>query len=888
MKRNKRPLLVWLFAVALIVCGSICFTGINNVPAVADSGLAINFNCKDVEFVTLQETFPPDPISPVYSGSFEVSIQETLSSDSCERIIWSLSPENNNYGCSIIPSQAPDEYTTAGLSATLLISQPGIYNLSAYAHYVEYDQYESSTVEYVLQDTVKIVAVLPNTATYTVSTSSLTFYMDDIETQSVYFKKVLAGIPTDLTIDDPFYPSISLLEGGNSVVEFHLKEMAEGMYFYDRMEISPLSVGKTTMTVMYYNYSQGGEESSAYTTIGEIEITVLEKREDAPPIPTLSFEEGNSAKAFKDDGNQTLTLAGISDATGATVTWSTLDENVAKLVKVSDTQVKIRPISPGKTIATVAYTNANGATTYGFCEIEILKDVPIIKINIAKTTETDNTAFSIYDTLKVELGQSYNFAYSENASFVWTLDGAPIIACLDSNGGEATLSSSSQNFFFKFSYGKHALGLTVTDPEYGLTLTASREIQVYRDSDITRVLSVNSDADKIFLALEGGTGTLTALIDGVINTDYEYFWDIDNDKIALVSVFTDNSSSVLLMPKAVGETELFVFVDVGTYSTKILRYSVSVVVEKIESIAIVGENDFYKPGENGRFNILVNGKKGFINLAPVVTATLDGEELNSFTVNSDRINIENMSAGILSLSATVSSFNATSSTNITNINFEKLLRDLFPYLLVLLLIVIVIAIILKKKKTVIDSLLAKTAQIDKSCEKLVNAIDGETPISITRARAKFGAIHAKIMNLMSQGEYALDKNFDELTLVVTSIKTLHKISEATLVTTTQATQLSKLKQILKHMRVKNLAPINANLLECRESRIKFEKNAQAIEKREMIREKREKKGRITKEDYAEYLKDLQYYNSAGEADPSEDHVKDGEDNDENGDGAGEN
>ena len=172
--------------------------------------------------------------------------------------------------------------------------------------------------------------------------------------------------------------------------------------------------------------------------------------------------------------------------------------------------------------------------------------------------------------------------------------------------------------------GTHNITVRFVDNVLNRHLEASKVLNISKLPDQKRQLSFEENT--IYLVMLKNSYDLQVLLDGMVANDYKYSWSSDNDTVTL---YENGTSKVTLLPNHAGTTTVYAFVDVGVGEEKIISASITVIVEKLESIDFELSQEFPKPNKPFDIIFIANGRKDFKNTDFQCDVSLNGEAVNT-------------------------------------------------------------------------------------------------------------------------------------------------------------------------------------------------------------------------------------------------------------------
>lgn len=437
--------------------------------------------------------------------------------------------------------------------------------------------------------------------------------------------------------------------------------------------------------------------------------------------------------------------------------WVVTNPNVISFKQGEDGSLLVSPLKLGTTDILAVYTFQSGRTIVKTITATVVNDPPAAIISVTKDGEG---AFTIYEDLTVEGG--LNMALTlQNVTYRWFIDGVE------------NTSLTFDSFSYRFSEGIHTIKLLINAPDLGLDeFETSRHINVSTIPEAQKVLSVDV-SDKVYLILNSGEARINALLDGVLDTEYEYGWNItDSSKVAF-KYPPQTSSYAVITPVAAGSTKLYVMTDIGRYTETLVIKEVEIVVLDSCTDVVVGSSDtYYKPGTVTTYTLTVNGiaVADVLNATPTWSPSLNKEAVE-FTQNADgSIDINHSETGRYAVSVTVCGVTGTKNIQIASVPLDKIILFFIPIVIVLAAVLILIRVLTRGKMDKLAAIKKTLASTEKNIISLKKYIATAKPSAIKSllVKLRFYRIRVSLNNAKTlAGSYYIEAGMEEGSLVQT-------------------------------------------------------------------------------------------------------------------------
>lgn len=386
--------------------------------------------------------------------------------------------------------------------------------------------------------------------------------------------------------------------------------------------------------------------------------------------------------------------------------------------------------------------------------------VPEIKeeaVDISFSKEGEGS-FTIFDNINIE-ASLINYSIKETDIINWYIDNEKIL--------ENTLS-----FVRKFEHAKdYEIKVEIVTSEN--TLIASKKLTIKEDKNAQMELSISSK--HILACVEGDIFTVSALLDNMILKEFDYSWIIEDTDILTFYVDPSSSDTVALKPLKEGTTKLYVSCDFnkGIEATKLVSIDVEV-IGTINEFSLTSSHSSIKPNNSVDVSLLVNGKKGVINLSPTWNVTCNEETLPYEVVDESTIRITSSNVGRVKVNANSKNLSASIDVKYENIPVEQILKNSLPFVVLITLVALLIVYLVSKRKNPLDKLVRNLNSIKELINKDIEYIQNNIEDKNIKKRIK--KLYKKCLSLsissVALANYLSLEKSSDLINVLSSIKTL--------------------------------------------------------------------------------------------------------------------
>ena len=147
-----------------------------------------------------------------------------------------------------------------------------------------------------------------------------------------------------------------------------------------------------------------------------------------------------------------------------------------------------------------------------------------------------------FDDIYVSFNAS-DFDFSKKTTYTWYLN-------------DELIYDNIKSFTQKFNDGSNILKLVINDSENSILIETVQKIIISSIINEERTISINTD-ETIYVDLRQGKFEIEALLDGVINQNYKYFWSVSNSSISFLNnnkIFGISLKLSLNAPSSLGVT----------------------------------------------------------------------------------------------------------------------------------------------------------------------------------------------------------------------------------------------------------------------------------------------------------------------------------------------
>lgn len=591
------------------------------------------------------------------------------------------------------------------------------------------------------------------------------------------------------------------------------------------------NVTVTNSSTDYTSYDVMGFKVGADTVyfnindqIIELDVEIVEYAERN--VIQFSFNEGVNLSILA--SRQTTKLTIPEEYRNIHFQFIVLDNTIASIKSTSDNSVEIECLKNGVTQLFAYATEANVFYT-AVINLKVITDIPNVYIVYEKND--NSTTLTKFDDIDVSFNAN-DFDFSKKTTYTWYLN-------------DELIYDNIKSFTQKFNEGTNVLKLVINDDENNILIETVQKIIISSIINEKRTISINAD-ETIYVDLRQGKFEIEALLDGVVNQNYKYFWSISNSSICQITI--NGNEKIVLEPNYVGEVTLTVMTNISKYEETFIKTEIKIVV--IEPVYVISYNKFIKPGSSQSFKILGDAHEIY-NLNPKVSVNVDGKEFTDYEMKKNEIIIKQIPKGKYKLSVEVGDTLTEIQFEATNFNIKEMAKVSLPYLIVLCLFAVVIAVLLKKRKSKLERTKIKINKLDAVASTILKNNDF--------TKKEIHKILKQSVKVKKMLVYCVDEGIDELNTLIPIVDVIIKILIAT---NNSNVDSSKIHTIIKNIKHKNIERLVKNFDIIQDERNVFESKKKVTD--EIL--KKQKKTKITKEEYETFLIQTKY----AEADPEDD------------------
>lgn len=592
------------------------------------------------------------------------------------------------------------------------------------------------------------ISFIDSRITYLLSQKTATVHLGDTLNLTVSIENNVNNAVSEDKIDYTF-----ISENGNVRAE---KSSSSNL----AISVTPLKAGIDTLTVIAKH-----DGSTIFVNTLHVTIISAENVTDTQ----INFVQGNDVKIYLSSLSNTLDLT-VDYALGVSsegFSWISFNDAILNVTKLSSLSARITALREGSTKVVAIYNLPNGSSLHAICNVTVLASKPEIDITF---TKQDATAFSIYDNVCIGV-DTHGFNLSNNVSAVWSIDGETISTALDSQGNELAIKGDFLSFYNKFSAGYHTVKVELTDNVYELNLSCERQIYIATVINQKRALSFDeSQVNLVYTSSKTDVWTTSVLLDGVLSNEYEYKWICSDASVLRIM---SNGATVSIEPLKSGTATVTVYCNINLSGEEnYVQQELLINVDEIETIEIVSQNAYPKPGENVVIDVKINGKTEYKNLSLPFTVLSNGEACEYEFING-QIFVNNAQSGSLSVSTSYGEQSPSLRLSVTNFNIKKIITVALPYLVIFAVIAIIVLVILRAGNNPYKS-------IGKNIDKLGNnALNSIKNIQANRTKAvaekEYRRLLKTVNHLIAKFSYHYDEGRDECKTPLAHAISLKKI-----------------------------------------------------------------------------------------------------------------
>lgn len=549
----------------------------------------------------------------------------------------------------------------------------------------------------------------------------------------------------------------------------------------------------------------------------EVEVTIT--RPDEQTTVQINFNEGTNLSILSTSSKTTITLP--KEVEHLTFKFIVSDANIIELENTLNTQTDIKAIKEGET-QIFAFAQIDGSYYIAVINIRVIEKLPTVTIVYDK--EDSLTSLTKYDNIMVSFNAS-DFDFSKNTTYSWYLNNELIY-------------ENSKSFERTFDEGSNVLKLIIKDLDNNITIETTQQIIITSVENAKRTISINA-SKTIYVDLNQGEFEIEALLDGVINPNYKYYWSIANSSICKIRI--NGNEKIVLEPTYVGETDLTVMTNISKYEEVFIKAEIKIIV--IKPTYKIINNSFIKPGSNQLIKI-VGDDKTIYNLNPTISITLNGEKFENYTVDKNEIVIHNIQRGKYKIKADLSGKTISTEFEATNFNIKEIAIVSLPYLFITCVIILAIVFAIKKGKNQLERTESKIVKLDEMVQTILNKAEFN--------KKAVSEILKETIKIKKMVVYSIDEGVDELSTIISPLDDLIKVLVATI---NSDVSDEKIGIIIKNIKRMTIEKILKNFKTIKDERVEFE-NTKKVE--DDVPTKKKKKTKITKEEYEEYLINSKY------------------------------
>ncbi len=381
-----------------------------------------------------------------------------------------------------------------------------------------------------------------------------------------------------------------------------------------------------------------------------------------------------------------------------------------------------------------------------------------ISVDIIFTKDSEGS-FTIFDDIEIK-ARVINYTLKENDDVNWYID-------------DELIDVEELYFVHKFLGAREYEIAFEIISEGESILTCKKNILIKEDKNAQMSLSISKS--NVLACVEGDIFTLSALLDKMLFSEFEYSWIIEDNDILSFYVDPSGSNTAVLKPLKEGVTKVYVSCDFnkGVEATKLVSVEVEV-IGKIETLSLETSSTSNKPNNPIYVSLIVNGKKDVCNLSPSWDVTYNDEKMEYEVVDESTIKINSSSTGKVNVSASYKEKSTSVSVKFENIPVEQILKNSLPFVLLITLVALLIVFGVSKRKNPLYKLIDDVKNINDELENSIKYI--KTHCDDKKIKKYIKKTYRKTLNLsisaVALANYlALEKSSD-LINVLKSIKTL--------------------------------------------------------------------------------------------------------------------
>ena len=595
------------------------------------------------------------------------------------------------------------------------------------------------------------------------------------------------------------------------------------------IRIMPRSSGSSTIDVLVIYNNQ-------FITNLKLNIRIIFNRES---IET-TFAEGKMVQVLLATGEIYLTIPTEyeEDFYNSEIINISSNRNVCDVSEVFERRLLVQLINVGQSDVYLVLRNDYKQIMFK-STLSVINEEPHIDIDMRRENDSA-AAISKFDKLTFSVN-TLGFTFSGSVSYEWLLDDQVV-------GHDAKLTTTVPD-------GNHTIKVRFVDNVLNRHLEASKELNISKLPDQMRQLSFNENT--IYLVMLKNAYDLQVYLDGMISNDYHYTWSVDDDT---VSIYENGTSKLTILPNHAGTTTVYAFTNVGVNEEKIISASVTIVVEKIESIDYKLSQEFPKPGKPFDIILLVNGKDNFKNTDFQLTLTEDGTEVaspndgNVFHVNEPK-------NAKYAFNYRLGNLENSGSVKVSNFNFREFLIKILPFVLVGIVIAVVVYTLVVRGLNPYRSLTNAMNALDNCFQKEIEKTDANP--SKAAYTKSFKKLRSKNHQLRNRINYFSDEGFDGIESALKHVITIDAIFSS-LIYTTDTISETDCQKAIHRVYDNNFAALKVIVNQTIDSQLHFQK--QAIEANKEDNPKKQK----VKKEKVDYKKEL-YKNGVLEHGDTEDN-----------------
>ena len=549
----------------------------------------------------------------------------------------------------------------------------------------------------------------------------------------------------------------------------------------------------------------------------EVEVTIT--RPDEQKTVQVNFNEGANLSILSTNSKTTITLP--KEVENLTFKFIVSDGSVVELENTLSTKTDIKALKEGET-QIFAFAQIDGSYYIAVINIRVIEKLPTVTIVYDK--EDSLTSLTKYDDIKVSFNAS-DFDFSKNTTYSWYLN-------------DELIYENIKSFERTFDEGSNILKLIIKDLDNNIEIETTQQIIISSVENTERTISINANKT-IYVDLSQGEFEIEALLDGVLNPNYKYYWSVANSSVCKIRI--NGNERIVLEATSLGETDLTVMTDISKYEEVFIKAEIKIIV--IEPTYKIINNSFIKPGSNQLIKI-VGDDKTIYNLKPIINITLDGEKFENFEVDKNEIVIHNIQRGKYKIKVDLTGKTVSTEFDATNFNIKEIAIVILPYLFVACVIILGIVFAIKKGKSQLERTESRIVKLDEMAVNILNKKEFN--------KKAINEMLKKTIKIKKMVVYSIDEGVDELSTIVPPLDDLIKVLIATINSDVGDEKIGIIVKNVKRMTIEKILK-NFNII--KNERTEFENTKKAEDESPT---KKQKKAKITKEEYEEYLAHSKY------------------------------